>query len=339
MRSTLLAVVVLAVAVLVSWLASRRVGRRGGGRIRQPRIPQPGEIWWAYVPFREIDEEKHRPCLVLNVTANYIDILKITSQDKSHRTDHIEIPTRSWSPNSTKNSFLDLSAPIRIGWADLDRRAGVVDAGPWQRVCQLHQVGRTIPQPPAEYLAPLPRERTNRPVARVLVAVVTFFAVLCVCGPCLNNFVPFFGSSGNVDGSQGDTHLYRLTVVAGDASRSGYRIDSTLAGDRYPKSTALWVGCDGKPLTISYEIDGRYKRLAATAGLDAHTPAGLAAKIVVAGDGKTRKSVTVTRDTTAAIDIDVTGVRLLTLSAVRTKGSCELASRPYGALGDALLIR
>ncbi|MFF5231430.1 hypothetical protein [Dactylosporangium sp. NPDC000521] len=42
------------------------------------------------------------------------------------------------------------------------------------------------------------------------------------------------------------------------------------------------------------------------------------------------------RATAAPLDVDVTAARTLTLSALRTKGTCGDATRPYGAVGDAL---
>jgi hypothetical protein len=56
--------------------------------------PRPGEIWWADVPYEDGAGSKVRPCLVLRTGRYGAQVLKITSQDKSNRTDHVRIPPR-----------------------------------------------------------------------------------------------------------------------------------------------------------------------------------------------------------------------------------------------------
>ncbi|ETK32349.1 type II toxin-antitoxin system PemK/MazF family toxin, partial [Microbispora sp. ATCC PTA-5024] len=102
--------------------------------------PRPGEIWWADVPFEDGPGSKVRPCLVLRTHRGGAEVLKITSQDQSHRSDHIEIPTRAWDRDADHNSFLDLTGPIRVPAASFDDRAGTLDAHIWQRVCELHRI-------------------------------------------------------------------------------------------------------------------------------------------------------------------------------------------------------
>jgi hypothetical protein len=100
--------------------------------------PKPGEIWWADVPYEDGTGSKVRPCLVLRVRRGGVDVLKITSQDKSGRHDHVQIPTKSWDPKAEHDSFLDLSDPIRVATASFQDRAGVCDPVLWRRVRQLH---------------------------------------------------------------------------------------------------------------------------------------------------------------------------------------------------------
>lgn len=66
------------------------------------------------------------------------EVLKITSQDQSHRRDHVEIPTVTWDPDATHNSYLDLSDPIRVTADLFQDRAGVLDAAVWKQVRALH---------------------------------------------------------------------------------------------------------------------------------------------------------------------------------------------------------
>ena len=81
-----------------------------------------------------------RPCLILRPRWRGYDILKITSQDQSQRRDHVEIATRAWDRNATKNSYLDLSDPIRLKQRALDNRAGSLDASTWAKVRRLHGI-------------------------------------------------------------------------------------------------------------------------------------------------------------------------------------------------------
>ncbi|WP_285702836.1 type II toxin-antitoxin system PemK/MazF family toxin [Microtetraspora sp. NBRC 16547] len=103
---------------------------------------RPGEIWWADVPFEDGPGSKIRPCVVLRTHRDGADVLKITSQDQRHRSDHIEIPTRTWDHNADHNSFLDLSDPIRVATAAFQDRAGDLDPAIWRHVCSLHGIAR-----------------------------------------------------------------------------------------------------------------------------------------------------------------------------------------------------
>jgi hypothetical protein len=107
----------------------------------RPGAQQPGEIWWADVPYEDGPGSKVRPCLVLRADRDGADILKITSQDKSERTDHVQIPTKSWDPGADHDSFLDLTDPIRVPASAFEDRAGTCDPALWQQVRKLH--GRT----------------------------------------------------------------------------------------------------------------------------------------------------------------------------------------------------
>ena len=92
-------------------------------RLRRTR-PTAGDIWWAKVPYARGRGAKLRPCLVLLNHRNGILVLKITSQDKSHRRDHILIPTRSWDRHAGRDSYLNLGEPILVRPAAFQRRAG-----------------------------------------------------------------------------------------------------------------------------------------------------------------------------------------------------------------------
>ncbi|MEU0556319.1 NPCBM/NEW2 domain-containing protein [Dactylosporangium sp. NPDC006015] len=314
--------VVLVVAGVVGWIVAG-ILNRGGSR---GAVPQPGEIWWATVPYRDGEGEKRRPALVLAGDGRSYTILKITSQDKSHRHDHIEIPTRTWDRRATYNSFLDLSAPFQLNRLDFANRAGVVDPATWQRVAQQHRVGM-----------PLPAGRsTPSPAIRVLSTLAFVAGLFAICAgtvaPWVNGFRDEMATA-----ARGDMPLYDAGRTASDQGSSGRAYDSTLNGVHFADSTGFWVGCEGKPSAVTFALDGKFKRFTGTAGLDAVTPKDVVVKLVVEVDGKDAATVSVSRTASAPLDVDVTAARTLTLSALRMKGTCGNATRPYGAVGDALL--
>jgi PemK-like, MazF-like toxin of type II toxin-antitoxin system len=130
----MLALAAAAGAALLVWLVRRR------GPVRATRALRAGEIWWADVPYEDGTGSKVRPCLVLRVRRGGADVLKITSQDRRNRRDHVEIPTRSWDRGADRNSFLDLTDPIRVPHAAFADRAGDCDPALWRKVKKLHSV-------------------------------------------------------------------------------------------------------------------------------------------------------------------------------------------------------
>jgi hypothetical protein len=114
--------VAAAVAVLLWRAALRR------------RRPSRGDLWWADVPFTDGSGAKVRPCLVLLRRPDGIVVLKVTSQDKSHRRDHIVIPTRRWDPRASHDSYLNLGEPILVRESAFKRRAGACDRAVLRRV-------------------------------------------------------------------------------------------------------------------------------------------------------------------------------------------------------------
>ncbi|MGB2567482.1 type II toxin-antitoxin system PemK/MazF family toxin [Micromonospora citrea] len=160
--------VVLAVVAGWAWNEWRRRGGRpsdgGGDRARPQRgtpprdrarptapprprtptgTPRPGEIWWADVPYADGSGSKVRPCLVLRADDRGAEVLKITSQDKSGRDDHVRIPTGDWDPDADHDSWLDLAEPLSVPLDDFSRRAGSCDPELWRQVRRLH--GRRSP--------------------------------------------------------------------------------------------------------------------------------------------------------------------------------------------------
>ena len=95
------------------------VGRPGG------RGPRPGELWFALVPFDDRSGAKDRPVLVLELDGSAVVVAQLTSQDKSHRRDHVHAPARL--TGMRKDGWLELRARS-VPRGAFRRRAG--DLGP-----------------------------------------------------------------------------------------------------------------------------------------------------------------------------------------------------------------
>lgn len=103
--------------------------------------PAPGQIWWAAVPFDDGSGSKVRPCLVVRSHGHGAEVLKITSQDKSHRHDCVPIPTAHWDRRARKDSWLDLSRTHFLHHQAFQRIAGRCDTASWQGVMRQHRTG------------------------------------------------------------------------------------------------------------------------------------------------------------------------------------------------------
>jgi hypothetical protein len=198
-------------------------------------------------------------------------------------------------------------------------------------VIQVHPVGEAPAATPAPGVA-------NRFAGRVVAALSGVAAVAGLLAVCAGATVVPWLDGVRSDGAA-ERPLHDVPIVANDVGSSGRRLDSTIAGRRFTDSTGFWVGCEGKAATATYQLDGEWRRLTAVGGLDVTAPADIVAKLVIEVDGKAALTDTVSRDRSVPIALDLTGVCRLTVSAERTKGSCGNATRPYGALGDAVVHR
>lgn len=114
-------------------------GKRAKGKpVAAGTGPLPGEIWWADVPYEDYSGHKVRPCVVIRVDGAYREVLKITSQDQSDRSDHVRIPTKTWDPGADHDSYLDLTGPVKVAVGEFDDRAGTLDPAVWRKVKQLY---------------------------------------------------------------------------------------------------------------------------------------------------------------------------------------------------------
>ncbi|MFF3883702.1 hypothetical protein [Streptomyces sp. NPDC001914] len=101
------------------------------------RRPGPGEIWHAVVPFRDNEGSKERYCVVMRSRPHYAEVLKITSQNKDHRDDHIRMPNDGWDLTSGKAHWVEIGLhPLRVPYQDFTdgRPKGRCPRPVWRRL-------------------------------------------------------------------------------------------------------------------------------------------------------------------------------------------------------------
>jgi mRNA-degrading endonuclease toxin of MazEF toxin-antitoxin module len=109
-----------AVGLLSGYRIAERWWRAPVGQI--PR-PEPGEVWWAAVPFEEKRASKDRPCLVLSQSRRHADVLMFTSQDKSSRSGYVAVPATMW--HDERSSYLKTDRIISVRREKFRRRESV----------------------------------------------------------------------------------------------------------------------------------------------------------------------------------------------------------------------
>jgi hypothetical protein len=133
--------------------------------------------------------------------------------------------------------------------------------------------------------------------------------------------------------------LYELAATVVPPVPSGQRLSARLAGRAYPDSTGAWVACADPPVTLTYQLAGKFRRFTAVVGVADTAPPDFAARFEVALDGRTVAAPVVDQKETAAVDVAVPGGRTMVISAVRTAGGCPPSPLPLGVLGGASLFR
>ncbi|MFD3440952.1 type II toxin-antitoxin system PemK/MazF family toxin [Streptomyces sp. NPDC058685] len=145
-----LAVAAVVVIALVAAVADGygRGPRRPAGRTRPPgrptgprrgtkHKPQPGEIWWADVPYEDGPGSKDRPCLVLSVRGGTAQVAKITSKYHDERPGVISLPPGTVGDAQGRPSFLETDELRAVEVWEFRRRVGVVDPTVWDQVRHL----------------------------------------------------------------------------------------------------------------------------------------------------------------------------------------------------------
>lgn len=134
-----LAGAVLAVAVLRQLrpdLSPLRGGAAAGTGVRpdrrpDKRRPSAHEVWNAFVVFDDDEDDgKDRPVLVLSADGSGAEVLKITSQDKSHSEDHLRLPLERCRGVLSKESWLELR-PTKVPLAEFRSYGGLCPTWIW----------------------------------------------------------------------------------------------------------------------------------------------------------------------------------------------------------------
>ena len=108
-------------AAAVGLLSAHRIAERWW-RVPITRVPKPdpGEVWWAAVPFEERRGSKDRPCLVLSRSRRHADVMMFTSQDKAARHGYVAVPATMW--RDERSSFLRTDRVISVRCEKFRRR-------------------------------------------------------------------------------------------------------------------------------------------------------------------------------------------------------------------------
>ncbi|MCH0540479.1 type II toxin-antitoxin system PemK/MazF family toxin [Streptomyces sp. MUM 203J] len=144
---------------------TRPPGRPGGPHSRPTRRPEPGDIWWAEVPYEDGPpsggaarggsprssrtggvpdraavgggRSKDRPCLVLSVRGEAALVAKITSKYRAERAGVIALPPGSVGDARGRASFLETDELRDVPLWGFRRRVGAVDPLVWDQVRHL----------------------------------------------------------------------------------------------------------------------------------------------------------------------------------------------------------
>lgn len=88
--------------------------------------PDPGEVVWTWVPYREDPNRgKDRPVVVIGRTGDDLAGVPLTSRNK-RRTDHVPVGTGPWDPKR-RPSFAKVDRLLRIDPDDVRREGAILD--------------------------------------------------------------------------------------------------------------------------------------------------------------------------------------------------------------------
>ncbi|MEV6344355.1 NPCBM/NEW2 domain-containing protein [Actinoplanes sp. NPDC051851] len=134
------------------------------------------------------------------------------------------------------------------------------------------------------------------------------------------------------------THLYELPATsAGQPGPQRAPLDVTLAGERYPYSTAMWTQCAGTPVPqVTFYTGGKYTRLAGTLGVDDSAPDGMAVQVQVYADDALWKWFEVRKGASLPIDLEISPYQKIGLASSSATG-CP-SGEQLVHLGDGIVL-
>jgi hypothetical protein len=113
------------VSALVRTLSGRPISRGARATTRRAATPSPFSYWYALVPFEDGKGAKERPVLVLRLDGTSARVLKVTSKDKSGRTNHRRVDTSRWDrPGRREGSWLQTDRVTTVPLSTFRRRLG-----------------------------------------------------------------------------------------------------------------------------------------------------------------------------------------------------------------------
>jgi PemK-like, MazF-like toxin of type II toxin-antitoxin system len=120
--------------------------------------PDPGEVVWTWVPYREDQTRgKDRPVVVIGRTGDVLAGVPLTSKDKG-RDDHVPVGTGAWDPHG-RPSWAKVDRLITFRSDDVRREGDVLPRPLFDDVIDglsnYHEF-RDIPPPPSVRRAPVP---------------------------------------------------------------------------------------------------------------------------------------------------------------------------------------
>jgi NPCBM/NEW2 domain len=109
-----------------------------------------------------------------------------------------------------------------------------------------------------------------------------------------------------------DTYLSELKP-SGNLSEQVHSGPVTISGSIYPKSLSFYCSVGDPTPFPKYALQHHARRFQVTLGLPANSPSGFGAAVMLLGDGRTLKTVTVKAGTPKTVAVNVTGVHTLQL--------------------------
>jgi hypothetical protein len=123
--AVLLLIAAATVSALLKALTGPSPARRRQPTLRRGATPSPFSYWYAMVPFEGDQGAKERPVLVLRLDGTTARVLKVTSKDKSGRTNYRRLDTSRWDrPGQRQGSWLQTDKVTTVPLAGFRRCLG-----------------------------------------------------------------------------------------------------------------------------------------------------------------------------------------------------------------------